>query len=56
MGTDLHFTNWLFDVLPELKQTFGNRRNWQRFCLIANHMALDLRLRRHGEGRDFLVD
>jgi len=23
----------------QLKETFGNRRNWERFCMVADEMA-----------------
>jgi len=46
MAFDLSLVNFFFDALPEVKSTFGNRRNWHRFCAIADEMAAELVLRR----------
>jgi hypothetical protein len=38
--------DYLFDAAPEIKRTFGNRRNWRRFLAIADAMSAELALRR----------
>jgi hypothetical protein len=43
---DSNANSSLFDVDPDVKKTFGNRKNWRRFCAIARAMQAELALRR----------
>ena len=36
-GLDLWAVRW---IREQLKETFGNYRNWQRFCAIADDIHL----------------
>lgn len=46
MATDLTLVDFLFDDRPQIKIAFGNRRNWHRFCALADSMAAELAIRR----------
>ncbi len=42
-GTDLRDFFW--ECLPEMKETFGNRRNFARFWNLCEDLAIEIKFR-----------